>query len=100
MALDNGNGQFPDGGVWTIGTSATAITVPPGVVVVYAQNKTGAGAVVTFDPTGDDNVEMVVSATSPSIVWSGASVGGNRSVSIKSDTVSTPVHLVMFSNRP
>lgn len=100
MALDNDNGQFPDGGAWTIGTSATAITVPPGAVVVYAQNQASGAALVTFDPTGDDTVAMSVASTSPSIVWSGSATGGNRSVSIKSDTASTPVHLVMFSDRP
>lgn len=99
MALDNDNGQFPDGGVWTIGTSASAITVPPGVQLVYAQTK-HASAVATFDPTGDGNVALSVSSTAGTLVWSGPSQGGNRSFSLISDTASTPVHVVMWSSRP
>ena len=99
MALDNNNGQFPDGSVESIGTSASSFTVPDGASLVYAQTK-HASAVVTFDPTGGGNLQLSVSSSSPSLVWTGAPFGGLRSFKMISDTANTPVHLVLYSDRP
>ncbi len=99
MALDNNNGQFPDGSVETVGTSAVSFSVPAGATLVYAQIK-HASAEVTFDPTGDGNVQLAVSSSSPSLVWAGPAFGGLRSFKLISDTASTAVHLVLYSDRP
>ena len=84
MALDNNNGQFPDGSVETVGTSASSFTVPAGATLVYAQVK-HASAVVTFDPTGDGNLQLSVSSSTPSLIWTGAPFGGLRSFKLISD---------------
>lgn len=99
MALDHADGQFPDGGVWTIGASATTVTVPVGATLVYAQT-VHATAAVTFDPTSQGNVTLSVSSSSGTLVWAGPAHGGRRTFDLISDTASTPVHLVMYSGRP
>ena len=98
MSFDNANGQFPDGGVWTIGVTASTVAVPAGAELVYAQT-IHATAAVTFDPSGDGNVTLSVSSSAPTLVWVGPAFGGNRSFKLISDTASTPVHLVAYSGR-
>ena len=99
MALDNDNGQFPDGGIFTIGTSAGAVAIPKGATLAYAQT-VHATAAVTYDPTGSGNVKLSISSSSGTLIWAGPSFGGNRSVELLSDTASTPVHVVLFSDQP
>lgn len=96
--FDNADGTYPDSADLTVGTAEVTLEVPPGATLVYAQNKTTAGAVVTFAPRASSSIALSVSTTSASLIWTGPPFGGNRNVYLKSDTASTPVDCVAYSS--
>lgn len=92
------DGVFPTYADLSIGTTEVELEIPKGATLVYAQC-THASQTATFAPRAGTSIALSISSSAPTLIWSGPSHKGHRSVYLKGSDSATTVDVVAFSDK-